>query len=325
MHSIPPSTSESPSSLIPGPESSQSPSAAHTRWAGTGFIALSAAGFASLTILGKVALEAGLSLTTILSLRFGGAALLLLFAVGVLRRQRVIFGRRLMLILFLLGAVGYAGQSALYFSALARNPAAITSILLYIYPVFVGVLEWLFDRRIPTSRQWLAMGISSIGVLLVLGTAGTGVHSIDLLGAVFVLASAIWYAGYIYTSSRYLSSAGPWVTTAWISVGAMVSFTIMGALTNTLDFHLSTQALMIVLVMIFASTILALGAFLAGVERVGPTTASLLSTLEPVFTIILAVILLGESLSWGQLFGGALILAAVLLLTIPGNHRKKKT
>jgi drug/metabolite transporter (DMT)-like permease len=105
----------------------------------------------------------------------------------------------------------------------------------------------------------------------------------------------------------------------------MVSFTIMGALTNTLDFHLSTQALMIVLVMIFASTILALGAFLAGVERVGPTTASLLSTLEPVFTIILAVILLGESLSWGQLFGGALILAAVLLLTIPGNHRKKKT
>lgn len=130
-----------------------------------------------------------------LSLRFGGAALLLLFAVGVVQRQRVFFGRRLMLILFLLGAVGYAGQSTLYFSALARNPAAITSILLFIYPVFVGILEWFFDRQIPTSRQWLAMGISSIGVLLILGTAGTGLHSIDLLGAVFVLGSAIWYAG----------------------------------------------------------------------------------------------------------------------------------
>jgi drug/metabolite transporter (DMT)-like permease len=130
---------------------------------------------------------------------------------------------------------------------------------------------------------------------------------------------------YIYASSRYLSRAGPWVTTAWISFGAMVSFSIMGALTNTLDYHLSTQALMIVLVMIFASTILALGAFLAGVERVGPTTASLLSTLEPVFTIILAVILLGESLSGGQLFGGVLILAAVLLLTIPDKHHKSET
>ena len=325
MHSTPSSTSETPSPMISGPKSSQSLSAAHNRWAGTGFIALSAAGFASLTILGKVALETGLSLTTVLSLRFGGAALLLLFAVGVVRRQRVFFGRRLMLILFLLGAVGYAGQSSLYFSALARNPAAITSILLYIYPVFVGILEWLFNRRIPTSRQWLAMGISSIGVLLILGTAGTGVHSIDLLGVVFVFGSAIWYAGYIYAGSRYLSRAGPWVTTAWISFGAMVSFTILGALTNTLDFHLSTQALMIVLVMIFASTILALGAFLAGVERVGPTTASMLSTLEPVFTIILAVILLGESLSGGQLFGGALILAAVLLLTIPGKHRRSET
>lgn len=191
MHSPPPPTSETPSPLISQPESSQSLSVAHTRWAGTGFIALSAAGFASLAILGKVTLETGLSLTTVLSLRFGGAALLLLFAVGVVQRQRVFFGRRLMLILFLLGAVGYAGQSTLYFSALARNPAAITSILLFISPVFVGILEWFFDRQFPTSRQWLAMGISSIGVLLILGTAGTGLHSIDLLGAVFVLGSAI--------------------------------------------------------------------------------------------------------------------------------------
>ncbi len=97
-----------------------------------------------------------------------------------------------------------------------------------------------------------------------------------------------------------------------------------GALTNTLDYYLSTQAFMIVLVMIFANTILALGAFLAGVERVGPTAASLLSTLEPVFTILLAVILLGECLSGGQLFGGVLILAAVLLITNPDKHHRSE-
>jgi drug/metabolite transporter (DMT)-like permease len=56
-------------------------------------------------------------------------------------------------------------------------------------------------------------------------------------------------------------------------------------------------------------------AFLAGLERIGPTNAAMLSTLEPVVTVLLAVVLLGEVLQPVTLAGGGLILAAVLLLT----------
>jgi drug/metabolite transporter (DMT)-like permease len=293
-----------------------------TRWTGTALCAASAAGFASLSILGKVALESGLSLTTILSLRFGGAALLLGLFLVFIRRRKIYHGFRLTFTLFLLGAIGYAGQSTLYFSALSRNPASVTSLLLYAYPIFVALLEWLFDRKHPTTQQWGAFGLSALGVVLIIGTAGSSeAQGLDLLGALFVLGSALWYAVYIIMSNRYIHTSGPWVSTMWISLGAGVSFTVMGLSTQTLDLGLGREGYVIILSMIFISTIMALGTLLAGLQLVGPTTASLLSTLEPVFTIILAILLLGESLSGRQFIGGGLILAAVLLLTLPGNRR----
>jgi drug/metabolite transporter (DMT)-like permease len=76
----------------------------------------------------------------------------------------------------------------------------------------------------------------------------------------------------------------------------------------------------IILAMIFLSTIMALGTFLAGMRLVGPTTASLLSTLEPVFTVLLAVLLLQEALRPLQIVGGGLVLAAVVLLSLPGTR-----
>ena len=62
------------------------------------------------------------------------------------------------------------------------------------------------------------------------------------------------------------------------------------------------------------STVAAITLFFAGLARIGPTRASTLSTIEPVFTVILAALLLGERIEPIQLGGGALILGAVLLL-----------
>ncbi|MCJ7707628.1 MAG: DMT family transporter, partial [Anaerolineales bacterium] len=72
--------------------------------------------------------------------------------------------------------------------------------------------------------------------------------------------------------------------------------------------------------MILFSTILPIGTFLAGMVRVGPTAAALLSTLEPVFTVLLAAWLLAEGLTGSQLVGGGLVLVAVIVLSFP-SHR----
>jgi drug/metabolite transporter (DMT)-like permease len=67
------------------------------------------------------------------------------------------------------------------------------------------------------------------------------------------------------------------------------------------------------------STVGAIVLFFAGLKRVGPTAASILSTLEPVVTVVLAALAFGESLGPAQLLGGALVLAAAVVLRAPAR------
>jgi drug/metabolite transporter (DMT)-like permease len=66
-------------------------------------------------------------------------------------------------------------------------------------------------------------------------------------------------------------------------------------------------------------TVLAILFFFEGLERVGPVRASVFSTVEPVFTIVLAACFLGESVGFLRLLGGTLILGAVVLLAKEGE------
>ena len=289
------------------------------RLAGAVLCAISAAGFASLFILGKLAFAADLNIVTILGLRYTGAAVLLALYLTLFRRRKLFFDARQVIILLFLGGVLYAGQSALFFAALERNSASLTSLLLYVYPGFVVLFSWILYRRVPSVREWVALALASFGVLMALNPIrllqGAGGEPIDMLGVVLVIGSAICYAIYIISSVRFTRQAGPWVSLVWILLGAGISFTVMGTLTQTLNFKLGIDGFIILVLMVILSTILALGAFLAGIQRVGPTTASVLSTLEPVFTVLLATFFLGEFLTKGQAVGGVLVLSAAVLLS----------
>jgi len=164
------------------------------RWIGAGLCALSAAGFASLTILGKFALSIDIGLAALLSIRFAGAGLLLALYLRFIRRQPIASNARLAITLFLLGALGYASQSALYFNALDRNPASLNALLLYVYPIFVVLFGWLINRNTPTRREWGAMVLASVGVTFSIGFGGmqdlAAIGPIDEIGVVFVLSSA---------------------------------------------------------------------------------------------------------------------------------------
>ena len=294
------------------------PPARRTRLAGAGLLAVSGAGFATLAILAKLAYAEGLALTEILSLRFGGAAALLIGYLLIRRPRRLLDGGRRTPVLFLLGALGYAVQASLFVGALQRIPASICALVLYSYPAFVALLAWLIHRRRPTRPEQVALGLALAGVVLTIGPIDP-LERLDGLGVGMALTSAGWYAGYILVSDRVTRGAGSLVSTAWITFGAFLSFTVAGALGGGLPGRLSPGAAAIMLAMVVFSTILPIGTFLAGMRRVGPTAAALLSTLEPVFTVALAALVLGEGLSALQLLGGGLVLGAVVLLSLPGR------
>jgi drug/metabolite transporter (DMT)-like permease len=290
-----------------------------TRWLGAGLCALSAAGYSGLPILGKLAFAAGMSIAGVLSVRFAGASVLILGYLALRRRKRLYPGARTALTLLGLGLM-YGVQATLYFAGLRRIPASLTSVLLYIYPALVALLAWRVNRTKPMWAEIGAVALGLGGVFLTVrpwGIAGqSGAEGLDLVGAAFVVAAAACYSVYILLSGIVVQRAGPLVSTGWITAGAAGFFLVFGSVTHSLITQLPPFGGWILFGMVLFNTILPVVTFLAGLVRVGPTAASLISTLEPVFTVMLATAFLGERLGRLDIAGGLMVLSAAVLVNL---------
>jgi len=286
---------------------------------------LSAAAFGALGIFGTLATDAGATVASALLVRFALAATVFAVVVrvgGGWARLRAL-PRRVVLTGLGLGAVGYSLQSALYFAAIERLDVSIVALLLYTYPVFVTVAAIALGRATASLRTGAALAIASFGLVLVLLAAGTG--AFDVGGALLALAAALTYTAYILVSDRVLGKVDPFALALLVLTGATASFAVAGVVTGSLDLALSGEAWLWLVMLALVSTVIAVSAFLAGLRRVGPSEAAILSTFEPVVTVVLAFFVLGETLTPAQLAGGGLVLAAVVLLQLPAGRRRVAT
>jgi drug/metabolite transporter (DMT)-like permease len=107
-------------------------------------------------------------------------------------------------------------------------------------------------------------------------------------------------------------AVSPLVTSAYISTFAALSFLLFGLANRSLHFDFSWATWGVIAGVVIFSTILAMASFFAGMERIGATRASILSTVEPVVTIGCSALLLGDRLSWLQGVGSLLVLAGAM-------------
>ena len=134
------------------------------------------------------------------------------------------------------------------------------------------------------------------------------------------LTSSLIYSFYILAATRISRGVHPLSSAAIITSAAALGF---GAL--ALMRGVTVPATLIgwfgIVAIALVSTVVAILTFMAGLARIGPTDSATLSTLEPAVTAVLAVSLLGEVLAPLQVFGGALILAAALVVARSGLRR----
>ncbi len=278
----------------------------------------SAASFGAMAIFGKLAYEEGASLATVLAARFVLAALLfwLIVAGSKVARSLRALSRRDVCIALALGAVGYSAQAGAYFAALERLDASLLSLLLYSFPAMVAVAAIALGRDRASWRTTAALALASTGLVLVLAGASAG--ALDPVGAALGILAAVVYSAYILTSEGVAARMGPLVLSALVCTGAATTLTIAGLLAGGLDLGgVSATGYGWLAGIAVVSTVAAIGLFFAGLKRVGPTAAAILSTLEPVVTVVLAFLVFGESLGASQLAGGALVIAAVLAIRVP--------
>jgi drug/metabolite transporter (DMT)-like permease len=290
---------------------------------GTLLCLASGASFGTMAIFGKLAYGDGATVGTLLSVRFALAAVLFwaLLAAGGAAREARSLRRRDLVAGLALGACGYSLQSGLFFAALQRIDASLLSLLIYTFPAIVAAAAVALGRERLDGRRLVALALALGGLVLVVAGAGTG--ALDPLGVGLGLAAALVYSAYILVSDGVAGRVSPRLLAALVCTGAAVTLSAGSAVLGDLRPGALTAAGWGWLACLaVVSTVASIGLFFAGLRRVGPTTASILATVEPLVTVVLAFLAFGETLGPAQLAGGSLVLTAVLVLNVRLRRRR---
>lgn len=282
------------------------------------FCLTSAVGFGLMAVFAKLAYGAGATVGDLLVVRFGVAGLILIsiaVATGALRA----LSRRTILTALGMGALGYAAQSGLYLAAVSRTEASRVALVFCVYPVLVLVAAILIGRERASTRRLIALAMALAGIVFVLGGARGG---FDVVGTVLAFGAAVVYCGYILIGDRVVGDVRPVPLTALVCVGAFASCATVTLFTEGPALSLTPSGWGWLVAVALVSTVAAILLFFAGLARVGPTVASLLSILEPVVTVVGAAMVFGESLAGTQMLGGVMVLAAIALIQWPARRRK---
>jgi drug/metabolite transporter (DMT)-like permease len=279
----------------------------NSRLLGWILIVLSAASFGAMPILIKFAYRVNVDWITILALRFAIASAVLV-PVAILRGRRRPTPRSLMLV-FIFGACGYVAHSLCYFAALKHATVGLVSLLFYLYPVLVALGgAAFFGERLGKGRL-AALAIALLGM----GLAAPPGPGNQPLGIALALSCAVIYSAYILACSRVTRDQDSLVTASIVIGGAAVIYGAI-ALQRGSPLPATAEGWLLIAGIGVLCTSIAIAAFFAALERIGATSAASGATLEPVVTVILGTIVLGERLETLQVVGGALIVGAVAWL-----------
>jgi drug/metabolite transporter (DMT)-like permease len=306
---------------------------------GITLVLVAAVGFGSGPFFANGAYDAGMTALGILLWRFAFAAatswVFVLARTSSRAALRALTRPRFLALLFL--GFLYVGNSGTYVASLETVPVSLSAVIVYIYPPLVAVLAIRFGRSLAGRRAWVALGIATVGVALAVGATPPD-ELPPLSGLALVFASPVIYAVWIMCSARLAgerppdadapaippgdaeaAETGPNEPEAAPAAAVMTTATCLGFAVLVL---LTGQSLTPTVVPAAAWPALlgfgvfsgvAVQAFYAGVRRVGSARASLLSTFEPVYTIAVAALLLGEVLTPVQMIGGLMVIGAVIL------------
>lgn len=276
---------------------------------GVAIVLLSTLCSALMPSFAKFAYSNNLTVMTLLFFRFSLSAVMI-FSFLLISKENIRLDRKTLLGLFFIGAVFYTLQAATYFSSLKYIPASLAILISYTYPAFTAIVTCLWDHEPLTKRIVFSLICTFGGLILMLSTT---LGKINFFGAALALGAALFYTAYVVLSNKILEKVPPLVTSSYITLFSVVGIIILSLFsTEKISFAFSAPAWPWIWgVAIFS--MLTIISFFKGLEILGPTKASILSTSEPIFCVVLAMIIFQERLSGMQLLGAAAVIAGAMI------------
>jgi drug/metabolite transporter (DMT)-like permease len=249
-----------------------------------------------------------------LATRFTIAAL----AMALLQPQRVMAIRARDLKVGLPLGVVLAGGYITQTIGLDLTTAAISGFITGLYVVLTPILAWLVVRRRPSKKLALAVGFAVIGLLLISGATAT---SVELqLGQLWLLACALLFALHIFLLGEHGGKSNPY-TLAMIQIAGVAAVSWVFALADGYQAPPNGQVWTAILFTALFATILAFWLQTWAQTVLDSARVALILTSEVVFAAGIAVAVGQEQLALQTVFGGALMVVAMLVVEWPESSR----
>jgi drug/metabolite transporter, DME family len=219
--------------------------------------------------------------------------------------------------LVLLGVFGVAASNYFYYLAIQRTNVATAIILQYTAPVWVLLYTVARGAQRPTWRRIGAVGLAVVGCALAVGLVGSGGFRMDPLGVTAALLAAFSFALYNIGGHSLLARYDRWKVLLWVLVGSAVFWIVVNPPWRIVAAHYGRAQWGFMALFSLLSVLLPFSCYFAGLQHLEPTRAIVASCLEPVFSILIAAVVLGELLRPVQTAGIVLVLVAIVLIQLP--------
>ena len=277
---------------------------------GTVLVLISAACFGTTLIFTQRALDSGATLAALLAYRYVFGAVILCAVAGGIGAVRDVGARKWPLLT--LGGLAQTAIAGLSVASLQFIPAASVAFLFYTYPTWVAVLAIVRRSEHVDAYKSLALLLSLAGIVTIVGNPLA--TKLDPRGIALALAAAVIYALLIPWLGKIQAGLKPAAATTWIALGAAICF-VIGALVMKAPLFPPTRSMLLYSgALALIPTTLAFTTFLAGLAALGPVRTSIVSTVEPFWTALLAGLVLGQSVGPRTWIGGVMIATAMLVL-----------
>jgi DME family drug/metabolite transporter len=238
--------------------------------------------------------------------------------------QRIKLPRPDLIQCLVLGIVGVAASNYFYYFAIQKTSVAIAIIIQYTAPVWVLLYVVARRQQKPSLQKFVAVGVAVAGIALTIGVVGSKSASplhLDSYGLLAALVASFSFAFYNVGGHRILARYDRWRVLVWTLTSAAVFWLFYNPPWKVLAAHYTFAQWGFLFVFSMISVLGSFSLYFQGLQHLEPTRAIIASCLEPVFSILLAAAFLGEGVRPVQTLGIVLVLAAIVIVQLPGRGR----
>ena len=222
----------------------------------------------------------------------------------------------------IIGMLGVAASNYFYYVAIQKTSVAIAIIVQYTAPVWVLLYVVARRQQKPSLQKISAVGVAIAGIVLTIGIVGaksTSPLRLDSYGLFAALLASFSFAFYNVGAHRVLARHDRWRVLIWTLTSASVFWLVVNPPWKVAASHYTPAQWGFLFIFSMISVLGAFSLYFLGLQYLEPTRAIITSCLEPVFSILLAAALLGEGVRPVQTLGIVLVLAAIVIVQLPGR------